>query len=104
MSDDAAGLEVVLAHLDGYARVTLRGDLDYETVVQQREPLEALTELRRNVVLDLSAVPFIDSGGLAALVAITREHEGPVKVEGLSPTHRRLFEMTGLDKVFELPN
>jgi anti-anti-sigma factor len=102
MSGDGAALEVVLAHLDGYVRVKLRGDLDYATVEEQDEAIQAVTELRRNVVLDLSEVEFIDSGGLAMLLAIARDHDGPVAVEGAKLAHRRLFETTGLDHVFEL--
>jgi anti-anti-sigma factor len=100
MSEDA--FEIVLVHLDGYARVKLRGELDYQAVRRHREGLEALAELRRNVVIDLAEVTFIDSGGLAALVAITCGHEGPVRLEGLSLMARQLITMSGLDEVFEM--
>jgi anti-anti-sigma factor len=102
MRDEGSSLEIVLAHLDGYARVKLRGELDYLTVSTHGEAIQKLTELRRNVVIDLAEVGFIDSGGLAALIAIAREHEGPVRLEGLSPANRRLFATTGLDTVFDL--
>lgn len=102
MSDEAASLEIVLAHLDGYARVKLRGTLEYATIEQQHEALQAVTDLRRNVVIDMSEVEFIDSAGLTMLLGIARDHDGPVAIEGSRPAHRNLFKITGLDGIFDL--
>ena len=61
---DAERLEVVRAHLDGFVRVKLRGDLDYDTTSQHAAALREVTDIREHVVLDLAEVNFIDSMGL----------------------------------------
>ena len=57
------------------------------------------------LILDLSAVEFIDSSGLAALVnsmQTARKHNGDVRLLGMSETVRALFELTQLLDVFEV--
>ena len=57
-------------------------------------------------VCDLSQVPFIDSAGMAALVALlkhTREQGGDVKLVWPSEeTARRVLNLTRFDRVFEI--
>lgn len=55
-------------------------------------------------VLDLGAVPFIDSSGLAALVSglkLIRESGGALKLARLTRQARTVFELTLLDRIFE---
>jgi anti-sigma B factor antagonist len=60
------------------------------------------------LVCDLSAVSFLDSSGLAALVSglkSTREAGGWIKLAGMNPQVRNIFVLTKLERVFELyPN
>jgi anti-sigma B factor antagonist len=58
-------------------------------------------------IVDFTDVQFIDGGALGALVALkkrlrARGHLGIVSVVVPNPRFRRLFEMTGLDKVFQV--
>src|SRR4051794_19221544 len=96
--------EVVLAHLDGYARVKIRGDLDYGNTGTHREVLEEVIALRTLVVLDLSEVPFADSAGIALLACIAAQHHGPVRLEGATSLVRNALEVSGLTSLFEFPN
>ncbi len=57
------------------------------------------------LVCDLSAVSFLDSSGLAALVSglkATREAGGWIKLAGLNLQVRSIFSLTRLERVFEL--
>ncbi len=57
------------------------------------------------LLCDLSAVTFLDSSGLAALVSglkSTREAGGWIKLAGLNLQVRNIFSLTRLDRVFEL--
>ncbi len=57
------------------------------------------------LLCDLSAVTFLDSSGLAALVSglkSTREAGGWIKLAGLNLQVRNIFSLTRLDHVFEL--
>jgi anti-anti-sigma factor len=93
-------VDVQLDHRDGEVRVKLVGDLDDETSDDER--IRPLIELRRNVVIDMSEVTFIDSGGLSALIRIAALHDGPVRLVGVPDGTARLFEITGLDQVFQI--
>ena len=59
----------------------------------------------RGFVLDLSAVTVMDSCGLSVLISVKKAIEadgGRIGLAGLSPMIRRLFEITKLDRVFEI--
>jgi anti-sigma B factor antagonist len=59
----------------------------------------------RHVVLDLSHVTFVDSGGMGLLVRLmtsARSLGGDVKLAAPSPQIAKLLETTGLRRVFEL--
>ena len=49
--------------------VTVAGDIDHDTADQIRDVLDdALTRGRNQIVLDLTGIPFCDSGGLSLFV------------------------------------
>jgi len=56
------------------------------------------------IVINLSAVDFIDSSGLGALVLILRKigTDGRIKLCKLNESVRSIFELTRLDEVFEI--
>jgi anti-sigma B factor antagonist len=85
-------------------RIVLVGDLDMSTVAQARPIIERACESRpEKVVVDLSAVDFVDSHGLHLLVtthrALTATGSRLVVVPPPEPV-RRAFEITGLDELF----
>ncbi|WP_171074253.1 STAS domain-containing protein [Nonomuraea basaltis] len=84
--------------------LALSGDLDHDSVSQ----LAALTfaEGYSRIDVDLSALTFIDSSGLAALVRLqlrAADADAVVQVVALTPYLRGLFKMTALDQLFTLP-
>ncbi|MGD9346824.1 MAG: STAS domain-containing protein [Candidatus Aminicenantes bacterium] len=56
------------------------------------------------IVINLSAVDFIDSSGLGAMVLILRKigTDGRIKLCKLKESVRSIFELTRLDEVFEI--
>ncbi|MGD8538236.1 MAG: STAS domain-containing protein [Candidatus Aminicenantes bacterium] len=56
------------------------------------------------IVINLSEVDFIDSSGLGAMVLILRKigTDGRIKLCKLKESVRSIFELTRLDKVFEI--
>lgn len=77
------------------------GELDAYTVGQFREALAELTSASR-LLIDLSAVPFMDSAGLGALIGgirRAREAGGDVAVACSRPTLTRLLHTTGFDRI-----
>jgi anti-sigma B factor antagonist len=66
--------------------------------------IDKLTVLTKNVVLQLSDVTYVDSGGLGALVRILgvlRAARGDLKVCQLSPFVEQVLQATNLLKVFQ---
>jgi anti-sigma B factor antagonist len=86
--------------------VRLAGDLDAASGPRLTEELDRLWgEGRRQFVLDLDGVPFIDSAGLSALVRLFKRVRGQVGRLGLAalqPAVRRVFELTRLERAFEV--
>ena len=87
--------------------LTVTGDLvigEPETTFK-KTITRLLEEGRVNLLVDLSAVGFLDSSGLGALVrALTNSQKegGQTKLLHAGPQVRRLLEMTKLDSVFEM--
>jgi anti-sigma B factor antagonist len=86
--------------------VRLSGDLDATSGPQFNEELDRLwSEGRRQFVLDLDGVSFIDSAGLSALVRLfkqVRGHGGRLGLAALQPPVQRVFELTRLVRSFDV--
>ena len=86
--------------------LTVLGDLDMAGAPGLRQVV--VTEVAggaRLVVLDLTAVDFVDSAGLGVVVGALRRlraHDGDLLVVCPEPRIRRVFEMCDLDRVFTL--
>ena len=58
-----------------------------------------------NFIFDFSSCSFIDSTGLGAIVSIYKkcvEKNGSLKLKSLGPEVKKLFQLTRLDRVFEI--
>lgn len=92
----------------GGARVvTLRGEIDAFTAPSLRDDLRHLVEETGAlvIVVDLSAVTFLDSSALGALVGVIRrlrERNGELRIVQPRNAAGRIFELTGLDAVLDL--
>ncbi len=87
----------------GTAVVAMRGEIDAVAIPSLSGCLDdAIAAGLRHVVLDMADVSFIDSVGLAAVVAARRKvdtHGGALSVRRPSPHVRKLLEITGLTRV-----
>ena len=85
---------------------TLRGDLDFDSVVQLREAGD--NELGSGpeagpVVVDCSALAFCDSSGIGELVRLHQQLAGQgraLRLTRVPDRVARLFSLTGLDQLF----
>ncbi len=86
--------------------VTLSGRLDTYTIAQARTLLdEAVKNTPPNIVVNMQQVSFADSTALSALVMAlkhSREAQGNLRLCCLQKPVRMIFELTRLDKVFEI--
>lgn len=99
-------LEVETQIEDGHALVTPRGEIDLSTVEQFRSVLnELIIQGHVHVLVDLDATTFIDSLGFGALVGARRKihtFKGSLGIVCSTERILRLFEVTGLDRVFTI--
>ena len=86
--------------------IRVEGDIDASNAAELRKHLgESIGRHTGRFVLDLSAVSFIDSSGLGALVGFykqVRVGEGDVRLAGLQENVQKIFALTRLDQVFGL--
>lgn len=86
--------------------VVVEGDLDASSAPDLRAKFEELIGQEENqYVIDLAGVPFMDSSGIAALVNLfkrVRIGAGDVKLCGFQEQVRKIFELTRLNRVFDI--
>ena len=89
---------------DRTAVVAVDGEIDLGTAGQLRDHLtDCIRDETRDVVLDLSAVTFMDSTGLQVLIATQRRLEplgGKLRLVGLRSGVAKVLKVTGLDQSF----
>jgi stage II sporulation protein AA (anti-sigma F factor antagonist) len=86
---------------EGIALVAVDGYLDVDTVPELRDHLsDQVGRGRRHLLLDLSAVPFMDSSGLNVILRAyeeTRRVGGSVRLISPTPTVQRILDLTGVN-------
>lgn len=88
--------------------VTLKGELDAASAPRLHDELDALVDGGALlIVIDGSALHFLDSSGLRVLVVVAdrlRRAGGALLIEGLSGAARRVLELTGLLEHYTRPS
>jgi anti-sigma B factor antagonist len=89
---------LAICRVDGEINITTSPDLKktFDKLIAQKTP---------KIVIDLSKVTYVDSSGLATLVGILknmRSYGGKMRLAGMSTKIKSLFEITKLDKLFEI--
>ncbi len=85
--------------------VRFEGDVDLEHSPVARRVLLDCVEAGRHVVVDMSAVAYIDSSGIASLVEAlqgARRRGTRFTLAAVSPAALRIFQLARLDKVFTI--
>lgn len=86
--------------------LAVRGEVDVYTAPRLRERLiEIVSSGARKVVVDLEGVDFLDSTGLGVLVGALkrlRSNDGDLALVCTQARIRKVFEITGLTKVFTM--
>ncbi|HVF13592.1 MAG TPA: STAS domain-containing protein [Acidimicrobiales bacterium] len=89
-----------------YTVLSVQGEVDVYTAPKFRERLiELVTEGKHQIVVDLDGVDFLDSTGLGVLVGglkRLRSHDGDLRLVCTQSRILKVFEITGLTKVFSI--
>jgi len=109
MTDQDAAFQNIIKAITsrGSAKVVeLAGEIDMQCSMDLRASLlELLREKPTALVVDMTHVEFMDSSGLATLVEAlqwSRRHGGKLKLVGLQPRVRSVFEISQLETIFEI--
>ena len=91
---------------NGISIFRINGDIDLESSPEVKKFFDQIAaEKKDKVVINLKEVNYVDSSGLATLVEILknlRTYEGKLKLTNLSEKVKGLFEITKLDKLFDI--
>ena len=92
--------------IGGASLVTVRAArIDAAVALDFRDRMrEIAADAGRRLILDMTAVEFLDSSGLGAIVAAMKEMEEGSRLElaGLGPTVAKVFRLTRMDSVFTI--
>jgi anti-sigma B factor antagonist len=99
-------MHLTCADTDNARIITVGADrIDAAVAIRFKEDMRAQTDGGPDrVILDLSAVQFIDSSGLGAIVASMKQLAGHRRLDlaGLTPVVEKVFRLTRMDSVFRL--
>jgi anti-sigma B factor antagonist len=94
--------------VNGNLVVSLTGEIDLDRAPEARRLLLDCVKRSMDVLVDLSAVTYIDSSGIASLVEAlqwAKRRGTDFCLVAVSPEALRVFELARLDKVFAIhPN
>jgi anti-sigma B factor antagonist len=92
--------------INGVTIYEIKGDIDINSSPEIRDAFEkGVKGKAMKVLVNLNGVSYIDSSGLATLVEMlkkTRMYGGKLRISNLAPKVKSLFEITKLEKLFEI--
>jgi len=96
---------VKIRHRDQVALIDVSGHLTFFEVGALRESIQSLLKAqRKNIILNLSGLVYLDSSGIGELariyVAVVKQG-GAMKVIGLTPKVEEVLKITHLSRVFQ---
>jgi len=91
---------------DQITMIELEGEVDVYTAPQLKQQIISLIDSGvRNIVVNLESVEYLDSTALGVLIGglkRLREREGSLDIVCANGRIKRIFEITGLDKIFDI--
>ncbi|MFH1752686.1 MAG: STAS domain-containing protein [Candidatus Omnitrophota bacterium] len=91
---------------DGISICRVDGEIDINTAPQFKKAFDRLIrEKGAKVIINMEKVGYIDSSGLATLVELLKNFRkigAPLKLVSLSAKVKSLFEITKLEKLFDI--
>lgn len=87
-------------------KVSIEGEVDVYTSINLKKELNDLVKAgRKDLIIDLSNVKYMDSSGLGVLVALLKllkSEQGSLKLVALPLKVRKIFDLTRLTKFFDI--
>ncbi len=91
---------------DGIIIASISGEINIDTSPDLRKAFDQYTQQGiKKVVIDCAELTYIDSSGLATLIELLqrlKKIEGELKICNLTTKVKSVFEVTKLDKLFDI--
>jgi anti-sigma B factor antagonist len=99
-------MQISQKDVNGVTTYEIKGDIDINSSPDIRNAFEKVVKTKAmKVLVNLNGVSYVDSSGLATLVEMlkkTRSYGGKLRISNLEPKVKSLFEITKLEKLFEI--
>ncbi|WP_099189765.1 STAS domain-containing protein [Tepidibacter mesophilus] len=86
--------------------IDVHGEIDIYTANELKESLiESISSRPKDIILDASNLEYIDSTGLGVLIGILKRlkiDEKDIYINNAKQNVKKLFNITGLDKIFKV--
>lgn len=100
----ASELSILNEQVGGCVKVELKGDVDIYTSQSLKEKLYGIIDSERlDLTIDCRELNYIDSTGLGIFVGTlkkAKQYDKKIVIVNLKENIKKLFVITGLDKVF----
>ena len=99
-------MQINVEEKNGISIFRVEGDIDINSSPGVKKSFDkVISEKKDKIVINLKDVGYVDSSGLATLVEVLknmRGYGGKLKLTNLSPKVMGLFEITKLNKLFDI--
>ena len=99
-------MQIKISDKEGVTVSNVEGEIDINTAPEVKKAFErVIGDKKDKVIINMEKVSYIDSSGLATLVELLknfRKYGARLKLVGLSSKVRSLFEITKLEKLFDI--
>ncbi|RUM71798.1 MAG: hypothetical protein DSZ09_02420 [Sulfurovum sp.] len=100
-------MNIKTSQVNQYTKVSIEADrLDVANMQTMKEEIQDILNNHHKIILDLSAVSFLDSSGLSILISILKQlnkvEDAQLKLCGLNPQPYELMQITQLYNVFDI--
>lgn len=99
-------LKLVEEILNDSVKISLKGEIDICTSTELKEKLYNIVDTnQKDLLIDCKELNYIDSTGLGIFVAAlkkAKQYEKKITILNLKDNIKKLFIITGLDKIFQI--
>lgn len=98
-------MDIKMREEGGYAILELAGEVDLSCSPEARKQILSCLAARKNLLVDLSAITYIDSSGVASLVEgyqTAKKQNLKFGLIGVSAAAMNVLQLARLDKVFPI--
>lgn len=103
---ESSGLRVVKEVVNGNTQIVLSGEIDIYTSQSFKNELnQVVSSCKGDIFIDCKELSYIDSTGLGILVGALKEirkDNNDIYICNLKENIKKLFIITGLDKLFKI--